>query len=104
VLPAAFARTASIGYAVPGTVLAIGLLPVVTGETLVDTMPVAVGRLAGLLILGSGAALVYAYLVRFLALAVGGIEAGFSRVSPRSTSRATLGEPPPARCGACTCR
>jgi iron(III) transport system permease protein len=83
VLPAACARVASIGYAVPGTVLAIGLLPVVIGlETLVDS---AMNRLwggsAGLFLLGSGAALIYAYTVRFLAVAAGGVEAGFSRVS-----------------------
>jgi iron(III) transport system permease protein len=93
--PMAFARTAALGYAVPGTVLAIGLLPVVTGaDALVDTLLVSVtGISSGLLILGSGAALVYAYLVRFLALSVGGIEAGFSRISPSLDDAArTLGE------------
>src|SRR5690606_11975309 len=36
--PRVLARAASLGYAVPGTVLAIGLLPVVTGvEAVVDT-------------------------------------------------------------------
>jgi iron(III) transport system permease protein len=94
-LPAALARTASLGYAVPGTVLAIGVLPVVTGaDAAIDAMLVAVtGVSSGLLLLGSGAALVYAYLVRFLALAIGGIEAGFSRVSPSLDAAArTLGE------------
>jgi iron(III) transport system permease protein len=81
--PAVFARTASVGYAVPGTVLAIGLLPVVTGvDGLIDTASIRlVGISTGLLLLGSGAALVYAYFVRFLAVAAGGVEAGFSRVS-----------------------
>jgi len=89
------ARIASLGYAIPGTVLAIGLLPVVTGiEAFVDSGARAVlGVSTGLLLLGSGAALIYAYVVRFLALAVGGVEAGLSRV-PASLDEAarTLGE------------
>jgi iron(III) transport system permease protein len=98
--PTAFARTAALGYAVPGTVLAIGLLPVVTGaDAVLDTLLVSLtGVSSGLLILGSGAALVYAYLVRFLALSVGGLEAGFSRISPSLDDAArTLGEPPGRR-------
>lgn len=94
-VPAALSRVASLGYAVPGTVLAIGLLPVVSGvETVVDAATRRVlGLPSGLLLLGTGAAIVYAYLVRFLAIAAGGIEAGFSRVSPSLDDAArTLGE------------
>jgi iron(III) transport system permease protein len=88
-------RVASLGYAVPGTVLAIGLLPVVTTvETAADSVLTRLfGVSAGLFLLGSGAAVVYAYVVRFLALAAGGTEAGFSRVSPSLDDAArTLGE------------
>jgi iron(III) transport system permease protein len=94
-VPAICARIASLGYAVPGTVLALGLLPVVTGlDALIDTAAVRLlGMSTGLLILSSGAALLYAYLVRFLAVATGGVEAGFSRVSPAIDDAArTLGE------------
>jgi iron(III) transport system permease protein len=94
-LPTALSRLASLGYAVPGTVLAIGLLPVVSGvETLVDGATRRIlGLSSGLFLLGTGAAVVYAYLVRFLAIASGGIEAGFSRVSPALDDAAqTLGE------------
>jgi iron(III) transport system permease protein len=75
-------RAASLGYAVPGTVLAIGLLPIVTGaEAALDTVLSRVtGRSTGLLLLGSGAALLVAYVVRFLAIAAGAIDAGFARV------------------------
>lgn len=74
-----FTRVASLGYAVPGIVLAIGLLPVVTGVHLA--------------LLTSGAAIVGAYLIRFLAVAAGSLEAGFSRI-PASVDHAarTLGE------------
>jgi iron(III) transport system permease protein len=79
---AGLARISSLGYAVPGTVLAIGVLPVVTGlEGIVDGVARSLfGASTGLLLLGSGAALLYAYLVRFLALAVGSVEAGLSRI------------------------
>ena len=94
-LTAAFARAASVGYALPGTVLAIGILPVAAGaDRLLDAgITPLTGLTVGLFALGSGAALVYAYIVRFLGVAVGGIEAGFSRVSPSLDDAArTLGE------------
>ena len=90
-LPVVLVRTASLGYAVPGTVLAIGVLPIVIGvDALVGEL---LGAATGLLLLGSGAALVYAYVVRFLAVATGSVEAGFSRVSPSLDDAArTLGQ------------
>jgi iron(III) transport system permease protein len=76
------ARIASIGYAIPGTVLAVGLLtPLATFDNVVDA---AAGRFfgvsTGLLISGSGAALVLAYVIRFLAISAGGVEAGFAKI------------------------
>jgi iron(III) transport system permease protein len=51
------------------------------------------GTSVGLFMLGSGAALTYAYVVRFLAIAAGGIEAGFGRISPSLDDAArTMGE------------
>jgi iron(III) transport system permease protein len=88
-------RAATLGYAVPGTVLAIGMLPVVTGlEAAVDSVAIRVlGVSTGLFLLGSGAALVYAYTVRFLTVSAGSIEAGFGRVSPSIDAAArTLGQ------------
>ena len=77
-----FAAAASLGYAVPGTVLAIGILPVVAGlDRWIDTVATSLsGRSTGLLLLGAGAAVVYAYVARFLALATGGVESGLARV------------------------
>jgi iron(III) transport system permease protein len=76
-------------------VLAIGILPVATGaDRILDTIwtPVT-GGTVGLLMLGSGAALVYAYVVRFLAIATGGFESGVSRISPSLDEAArTMGE------------
>ena len=99
-LPAACARVASLGYAVPGTVLAIGILPIVIGfDGLIDSAATRwLGVPTGLLVLGSGGALVYAYLARFLAVAAGSVEAGFSRVPPSLDDAArTMGRTPAAR-------
>ncbi|APF37229.1 iron ABC transporter permease [Chelatococcus daeguensis] len=83
------ARLASVGYAIPGTVLAIGLLtPLAAFDNAVDgAMRSLFGISTGLILSGSGVALVYAYVVRFLAIANGGIEAGLSKV-PHSLDHA----------------
>lgn len=87
-------RTASLGYALPGTVLAIALLTPLAGlDNLIDAISRAwFGVSTGLLLSGTGAALVYAYATRFLAISVGGLEASFAKV-PRSLdhSARTLG-------------
>lgn len=83
-MSAALARMATLGYAVPGTVLAIGILvPVATFDRTLDGfLRQNFGWSTGLLLLGSGVALVYAYTARFLAISTGGIEAGLSRIPP----------------------
>jgi len=86
---------ASLGYATPGTVVALGLLPVVTGFDAIvsQTSQALVGAAAGMVVLGSGAALVYAYLVRFLAIPTGGTDAALSRIATSvDEAAATLGQ------------
>jgi iron(III) transport system permease protein len=77
-------RIASTGYAVPGTVLAVGLLvPLASLDNAVDAFARAnFGVPTGLLLTGSGAALILAYVLRFLAISAGSIEAGLAKVSP----------------------
>jgi iron(III) transport system permease protein len=77
-------RLASIGYAVPGTVLAVGLLvPLASLDNAVDaSMRATFGISTGLILTGSGAALILAYVIRFLAISAGGIESGLAKVSP----------------------
>ncbi|MDY7792832.1 iron ABC transporter permease [Burkholderia ubonensis] len=84
------ARIASLGYAVPGTVLAIGLLlPLTAADRAIGA---ALGR-DGLILMGSAAALVIAYTVRFLAISAGSIEAGLARIPPSLEQAArSLGE------------
>ena len=93
--PAVLARIASLGYAVPGTVLAIGLLPLVTGieglwtarpsgsstDQPVSSCSAAAGPLSS------------PTPCRFLALASGSVESGLSRVPVALDDAArTMGE------------
>jgi iron(III) transport system permease protein len=79
---AACVNVAGIGYAVPGTVLALGLLaPLVVVDRGLNAMMEALGAdPIGLVLAGSAAALVIAYVVRFLAIPIGFAQAGFSRI------------------------
>jgi iron(III) transport system permease protein len=70
-------RTATLGYAIPGAVVAIGLL---VTTLWVDAQLRKTG-LAGTLFAGSLLALVYAYVVRFMAVAFNSIESGNARIS-----------------------
>lgn len=78
------ARVATSGYAVPGTVLAIGLLmPIMLIDGMASWVWQAIGEPApGLLLMGTSTALVAAYVIRFLAISIGGLEAGMARIPP----------------------
>ncbi|MBB6179942.1 iron(III) transport system permease protein [Rhizobium flavum] len=87
-------RIASLGYGVPGTVLAIGvLIPMAGFDNAVDGfLRSNVGISTGLLLSGSGAAIVYACTARFMTMAEGTLEAGFHKLSPHLDMAArTLG-------------
>jgi iron(III) transport system permease protein len=88
---------AGLGYAVPGTVLALGLLgPLVAiDDGLNDVWRLLTGGRLGLLIMGSSAAIVIAYTIRFLPIATGSLSAGLERVSAGIEDAArTLGARP----------
>ncbi len=84
VLHAGALRIASVGYAVPGTVLAIGLLVVYGGfDGFVRTVVAGLGGApTGLLLSASFAGLVIALVARFFRLAASKIETGLERLSP----------------------
>lgn len=93
----AAARLATLGYAVPGTVVAIGLLvPLAALDNRIDPLMRGwTGISTGLLLSGSAFALVLAYTVRFLAAGMGAVEAGFHKISPTVDAAArTLGAGP----------
>ncbi|MEJ1159987.1 ABC transporter permease [Prosthecomicrobium sp. N25] len=79
----ALARASSVGYAVPGAVLAVGiLLPLAYLDNRLNDLSVALtGTALGLVLVSSGVGLVYAYVVRFLAVSIGSIESGLSKIS-----------------------
>jgi iron(III) transport system permease protein len=87
-------RIAGLGYAIPGTVLALGvILPLAGLDNRIDAMArAAFGVSTGLLLSGSAVALVFAYTVRFLSMALGTMTAGLQRISPNLDAAArTLG-------------
>ena len=96
-LVAAANRAASLGYAIPGAVIAVGVL-VPLGRLdnwIADGLEAVFGVKAGLLLTGTLVALVYAYLVRFLAVALQTVEAGLAKVTPRMDEAArSLGATP----------
>ncbi len=95
-VPAAI-RLAGMGYALPGTVLAIGvLIPFAMFDNWVDALFKAyTGMGTGLMLSGTLFALVFALTTRFLTVALGNIEAGLQKVSPNLDAAArTLGETP----------
>ena len=68
-------RTVSLGYALPGAVIAVGILiPVGAAQALWPAAPLAA------IVTGSIAGLLYAYLVRFSAVALQSLEAGYARL------------------------
>jgi iron(III) transport system permease protein len=79
-----FTRFASMGYALPGSVIAVGvLLPLAfLDHTLDDFLRRGFGVSTGLLLTGSMAGLVFAYLVRFLAVSAQTLEAGLGQITP----------------------
>jgi iron(III) transport system permease protein len=81
---AACVNIAGVGYAVPGTVLALGLLsPLVLVDDGINAVTRAFGgHGVGLVLAGSAAALVIVYVIRFLAIAIGFAQAAYSRISP----------------------
>ena len=76
-------RLVGLGYALSGTVIAVGvLLPVSRVDTwLASALMDITGRSPGLLLTGGIAALVYAYLVRFLAVSLHTVEASLGKIT-----------------------
>lgn len=83
------ARTATLGYAVPGPVVAVGVVITLAALDRRGWLP------DGALLVGSMAGLVYALTVRFLAVSYQGVEASLAKVPPNVVAGArTLGARP----------
>ncbi len=90
-------RFSSLGYAVPGSVLAVGVLVSLGGfdNSLDGFMRNTFGVSTGLLLSGTIAAVTFGYLVRFLALSFGSVEASLEKITPNMDGAArSLGHGP----------
>ncbi len=91
------ARLMSLGYAVPGAVIAVGILVPLAGfDNALDAwLKSTFGFGSGLLLTGTIAALLYAFLVRYFAVAQQPIAAGLARITPAMDASArSLGAGP----------
>ena len=96
-LAAAAVRVSTLGYALPGMLLAVGLLSATSGidRTLTTTLRDSFGYGGGLVLSGTVVLLVYAYVCRFLTVSYNSVHAGFVNLSPTLDDAArTLGATP----------
>jgi len=77
-------RILSLGYAIPGTVIAVGvLIPFAWVDNSIDAwMQQQFGISTGLIFSGTLVAVVFAYIVRFLPVAMNTVDAGLSKIRP----------------------
>ena len=80
----AIGRLASLGYAIPGTVLSVGIVVLfgAIDRVLIYFQQEILAMSSMSWLGGTLAGLLFAYLIRFLAVGVTAIDAGFARISP----------------------
>ncbi len=91
------ARLATMGYAVPGAVIAVGVLVPLSAfdHALNDLVEQWRGVTIGLLLTGSVVGLIYAYVVRFMAVAYNSVESSLDKITPNIAMAArSLGASP----------
>ncbi|WP_417531327.1 ABC transporter permease [Marinobacter lipolyticus] len=77
-------RLSSLGYAMPGAVLAVGvIIPLAGFDNWLDGLMRDTFNIStGLLLSGSAFAMVFAYTVRFLAVSAGSVESALQKITP----------------------
>ncbi|ABE57913.1 MULTISPECIES: ABC transporter permease [Chromohalobacter] len=88
-------RIAAMGYAVPGSVVAVGILIPLTwvDRHLYAWLNGQLGIETGLILSGTAFVLIYAYVVRFLAVSFNTVEASLAKVTPgMDAASRTLGQ------------
>ncbi|MBA3449380.1 MAG: iron ABC transporter permease, partial [Pseudaminobacter sp.] len=99
---AALVKLGSVGYALPGTIMGLGLLfALARFDNAVDAFSRQnFGFSTGLLLTGSAAAVILACTIRFLALAEGAIRSGLEKLPPNLDEAArSLGKTPARSAG-----
>ena len=83
-VPRWLAQTTALGYAAPGAVIAVGVLVPLAAldHWMADSVEALTGIDIGLVLTGSAAAIVFAYLVRFAVIAHGAIDGALGRITP----------------------
>ena len=83
---------ASLGYAIPGAVIAVGvLLPLAVADHGIDRLTTVLsGASVGLLLSGTAFALIVAYVVRFLAVGMANIAPGLAAIDPAMDASARV--------------
>lgn len=85
-------RFAALGYAIPGSIIAVGILiPMAGFDNWLDAlMRERFGISTGLLLTGTILGLLFAYTVRFLAVALAPVESAFERITPHMDDAARV--------------
>ncbi len=83
-LPRLLLPVTTLGYAAPGAVLALGMLVPLAAldHRVADAVLALTGYDPGLILTGTAAAIVLAYIVRFFGIAQGAVDVAFGRISP----------------------
>lgn len=83
---------ACLGYAIPGTIIAIGIIiPLAWFDTkLIQMFKYGFDMDVGLILSGTLFALIFAYMVRFLAVSFGAIDSGLQQIKPNIDDAARL--------------
>lgn len=92
-------QAAALGYAIPGAVIAVGILMPITAldNSVASWLETVWNRPTGLLLSGTPIVLIFAYLVRFLAVSLNTVEAGLAKIRPSLDDAArSLGHGPTA--------
>ena len=73
-----------LGYAIPGAIVAIGVIVPLAwlDHRLIDLVKSVTGEQIGLVLSGSIVALLFAYTVRFLAISLGAVQSGLDKIKP----------------------
>ncbi|WP_422103374.1 ABC transporter permease [Vreelandella sp.] len=90
-----FTRIAAMGYAIPGSVVAVGILiPFAWLDNALNTwLHAHYDKIIGLVFSGTAFILIYAYVVRFLAVSFNAVEASLGKVTPSMDAASrTLGQ------------
>ncbi len=76
---------AGLGYAIPGTIVAVGIIVPLAwlDHRMIDAVKQLTGHEVGLIFSGSIVALLFAYTVRFLAISLGTVQNGLDKIKPQ---------------------